>query len=108
MDADSEPVHAAIAAWIEGSLTPAQRQQFEAHLATCSQCQEQASAALKARISETTKLRILAHTPAPPAAAPQPPARRARPLWLRVLLLAVLVVAIGYALGWWAWDLSHH
>jgi anti-sigma factor RsiW len=86
MRGESEANHSAIAASIEGSLTPAQRQEFEAHLATCLDCQ-----------AEVAALRTL------PKAETGTPARRIWP----VVIGAVLVLVLGYALGWWAWDLAH-
>ena len=86
MQGESVANHGAIAAWIEGSLTRAQRQEFEAHLATCVNCQ--AEVAARRRL---------------PAAATGTPVRRIWPM----VIGAVLVLVIGYALGWWAWQLVH-
>ena len=100
MQGESETNHA-IAAWIDGSLTPAQRQEFEAHLATCPECQEQAAVLLKAKLparAEPAPVRT-----EPPPAPPPKPVRR---IWL-IVICGVLILAIGYALGSWVWDLSH-
>lgn len=98
MQANPDANHAAIAAWLEGSMTAAQRQEFEAHLATCADCQAEVAAMLKVRLA------------AKPAAVPSEPeqarpARSARRIWALVIC-AVLVLAIGYALGWWVWGLA--
>jgi anti-sigma factor RsiW len=95
MQGNPEANHAAIAGWIAGSLTPAQRQEFESHLATCVDCQAELAALLKVKAA--------AKTEAAPKAAPGKPARR---IWA-VVICAVLVLAIGYALGLWAWELAH-
>ena len=102
MQGESEANHAAIAAWIDGSLTPAQRAQFEAHLATCSDCQEQVSVLLKAKLTAPTEATVSIK----PALPPPAPRKRLRLLWL-VLIGAALILAVGYALGWWAWDLAN-
>ncbi len=96
MQGNPEANHAAIAGWIAGSLTPVQRQEFEAHLATCVDCQAELAALLKAKSA--------AKPQAAPPAAPATPARR---IWWAIVLCAGLILAIGYALGWWAWDLAH-
>jgi anti-sigma factor RsiW len=95
MQGNPEANHAAIAAWVAGSLTPAQRQEFETHLATCVDCQAELAAALKARAA--------AKTEAAPPAAPTKPARR---IWV-IVIGAMLILAIGYALGWWVWGLAN-
>lgn len=103
MQSESEANHAAITAWINGSLTPVQRQEFEAHLATCPDCQAQVTVLLKAKFTEN---KINATVSNKPAAAKPAPRRRARILWI-MLIAAVLILAMGYALGWWAWDLAN-
>jgi len=75
-------------------MTAAQRQEFEAHLATCADCQAEVAAVLKART---------AAEPEAPQARPAGPARR---IWA-IMIGAVLVLAIGYVLGWWAWGFAH-
>ena len=85
MQGESEANHAAIAAWIDGSLTPALRQEFEAHLATCVDCQAELAARRKVKAATGT------------------PVRRIWP----IVIGAVLVLVMGYALGWWAWQLAH-
>jgi anti-sigma factor RsiW len=102
MQANPDANHAAIAAWLEGSMTPAQRQEFEAHLATCVDCQAEAAAALKAMIAPKPEAAVPDRTGQPPT----PPGRSARRLWA-IAICAVLVLAIGYALGAWVWGLAH-
>jgi len=96
--------HAA-AAWIAGTLNAAQRQEFEAHLATCPQCQEQCGAMI------TRTMRQLQEPP-PAAAAAQPevaPDKSSSAVGRNVLiaLCAALVLIAGFALGWWAWQIAH-
>jgi hypothetical protein len=57
-----------------------------AHLATCVECQAQVAARRKL-----------------PEAATRAPGRRVWP----IVICAVLVLVMGYALGWWAWQLAH-
>jgi hypothetical protein len=64
----------------------ANHEESAAHLATCVACQAQL-AALRKR----------------PEAATGTPVRRTWP----VVICAVLVLVMGYALGWWAWQLTH-
>jgi anti-sigma factor RsiW len=102
MQANPDANHAAIAAWIEGSMTPAQRQEFEAHLATCADCQAEVAAQLKARTAAKPEAAVPGKTEKPKTA----PATLARRIWA-VVICAVLVLAIGYALGWWVWGLAN-
>jgi cellulose synthase operon protein C len=95
MQGNPEANHAAIAAWVAGSLTPAQRQEFETHLASCADCQAELAATLKAQAAVKTD--------AAPQAAATKPARR---IWV-IVSGAALILAIGYALGWWVWGLAN-
>ena len=83
-------------------MTPAQRQEFETHLATCVDCQSEAAAALRARIAPKPEAADPGKTELPHTA----PVRPARRLWA-IAICAVLVLAIGYALGAWVWGLAH-
>lgn len=88
-------------------MSAAQRQEFETHLATCPECQEQVGAMITRTMQQL-------HEP-PPAAAPEPVAvavaadKPGRSVGRNVLIVlgAVLVLLAGYALGWWAWQLAH-
>jgi anti-sigma factor RsiW len=95
MQGNPEANHAAIAAWVAGSLTLTQRQEFETHLATCVDCQAELAAARKAKAATKPE--------AVPQAVPAKPARR---IWV-IVICAALILAIGYALGWWAWGLAN-
>jgi hypothetical protein len=71
-------------------MDPAQRPEFEAHLATCAGCQAEVAALRQRRAARrpSTTGRIV-----------------------RVLLIAtgaVLVLIAGIALGSWAWQVAHH
>lgn len=97
MQGSAQINHGAIAAWIEGSMDPAQRQEFAAHLATCSDCHAQLSALLAARAA--------AEPEAAPAGGEVPLPTAAR-TWA-IVICGGLVLALGYALGCWVWDLAH-
>jgi anti-sigma factor RsiW len=96
--------HAA-AAWIAGTMNAAQRQEFETHLASCPECQEQCGAMITRTMQQL-------HEPTP-APAPEPVTvsadRTKRSVGRNVLIVlgAVLVLLAGYALGWWAWQMAH-
>jgi anti-sigma factor RsiW len=98
MQGASPEIHPAATAWVDGTMTPAQRQEFETHLAGCANCQAEVAALLQQRL--------------PPAGSAAPPVKaargrsRARPVLIGVAI-AVLILVVGYALGWWAWQLAH-
>jgi anti-sigma factor RsiW len=102
MQGESEANHAAITAWIEGGLTAAPRAEFEAHLATCSDCQAQVAVLLKAAITARTEATV-STKPELPQPAPRQPVRL---LWI-IVIGATLLLTVGYAVGWWAWDLAN-
>ena len=87
-------------------MSAAQRQEFETHLATCPECQEQVGAMLTRTMQQL-------HEPTP-VPAPQPvdgqrrcDQQRRRVGNVLIVLGAVLVLLAGYALGWWAWQMAH-
>jgi len=84
-------------------MSAAQRQEFETHLATCPECQEQVGAMITRTMQQL-------HEPAP-APAPEPVAadatRSSVGRNILIVLGAVLVLLAGYALGWWAWQMAH-
>lgn len=98
-DDDQEARHLDVAGYVLGSLTPAEQEAFEAHLATCGRCQ--------ADLDELDPLPVLLDlarpTPVPKAAqAPTPPpAARPTRSRRRILVAAGLAVALiaGVALG---------
>jgi len=98
--------HAAIAAWIQGGMSETERLEFEAHLATCSDCQAEVAAFRRAQAKQPTAAAATAA-----ALKPKPPAttlrRSGQPLWTW-LILAVLLVIAGYLLGSWAWQMAQH
>ena len=97
--------HAAVIAWIEGGLDPAQRLEFEAHLAKCPECQAAADALLQQRLQPPPK---------PPATAPiKPELQQKKPRGtlnrtFALLLLGALILVAGFVLGSWAWHMVHH
>jgi anti-sigma factor RsiW len=97
MQDPSSENHAA-EAWLTGIMDPAQRQEFEAHLASCAHCQAQV-AALRA-----------AHAPRPPPATkvePEPSAPAAKARAWQLLLAALVTLILGFALGWSLWQMAH-
>ncbi len=96
--------HAAVIAWVEGGMDPAQRLEFETHLAKCPDCQAAADALLQERLKPPQ---------ATPAPAPTPPAvepKRSRGGLARtalILVIAILILVAGFVLGSWAWHLAH-
>ena len=97
--------HAA-AAWIAGAMNPAQRQEFEAHLATCPECQEQVGAMLTQtlqKLHEPPKTDVADQAEVAPAKSRKTVARN-----VLIVLCALLVLVAGYALGWWTWQIAHH
>jgi anti-sigma factor RsiW len=96
--------HVAVIAWVEGGMAPAQRLEFEAHLAKCPECQAAADALLQQRLQP----------PPPPAAtAPIKPELEQKKSsgtiarTVSILVIAILILVAGFALGSWAWHLAH-
>ena len=86
-------------------MDAAQRQEFEAHLASCPQCQEQVGAMITRTMQQLKE-------PAPVAVAHEAPVTAAKSpntivRTLLIVLCAVLVLIAGFALGWWAWQTAH-
>ncbi len=77
--------HAAVVAWVEGGMNPAQREEFAAHLATCAMCQAEV-AALRQRPQRQPKAKVRT---------------------LFIAISAIVVLSAGFALGWWTWHLAH-
>jgi anti-sigma factor RsiW len=96
--------HAAVIAWIEGGLDPAQRLEFETHLAKCPECQAAADALLQQRLQPPPK---------PAAKAPIKPELEQQksdgtlPRTIAIVVVAMLILIAGFALGSWAWHLAH-
>ena len=96
--------HAAVIAWIEGGLDPAQRLEFEAHLAKCPECQAAADALLQQR------LRPPPQPPVQAASKPEPEPKKSNGTLARtlsILAIAILILLAGFALGSWAWHLAN-
>jgi anti-sigma factor RsiW len=97
--------HAAVIAWLEGGMDPAQRLEFETHLAKCPECQAAADAMLQERLRPPPK---------PEATAPIKPEleqKKSRGTLARavsILVIGILILLAGFALGSWAWHLAHH
>jgi anti-sigma factor RsiW len=84
-------------------MDPALRPEFEAHLATCAQCQAEV-AALRTRQTQQLPKLIVANKV---EVAPQPAGRnRVRAVLMVAAAIATLIA--GFALGWSAWQVAHH
>jgi anti-sigma factor RsiW len=83
-------------------MNAVQRQEFEAHLATCPNCQEEV-AALLAQALQPPKPTV----PIKPEVEPKV-ASGGRRRVVQIVIAAVLTLIAGYALGWWIWQMSHH
>jgi anti-sigma factor RsiW len=96
--------HAAVIAWIEGGLDPAQRLEFEAHLAKCPECQAAADALLQQKLRPPP--------PPEPTASIKPELEQKKSHGtiarnLSILVIGILILLAGFALGSWAWHLAH-
>ena len=95
--------HLAVIAWLDGGMDPAQRLEFEAHLAKCPECQAAADVLLQQRLQP----------PKPEVTAPIKPELEQKKSsgkiarTLAILVSAVLILLAGFALGSWAWHLAH-
>jgi anti-sigma factor RsiW len=101
MQAASPDNHAA-AAWVAGTMDPALRPEFEAHLASCAECQAEV-AALRAR--QTQQLPKLV-VPTKVEAAPQAASGKHRRVVL-IVAAAIATLIAGFALGWSVWQMAH-
>ncbi len=82
------PANHPAAAWLDGSMTPTDALEFEKHLAGCADCQAQI-AQLRERRAQQLKTTV----------------RRWRVV--KSVAFAMVMLLIGFALGWWLWQLSH-
>jgi anti-sigma factor RsiW len=97
---NASPDNHAAAAWVAGTMDPALRPEFEAHLATCPECQAEV-AALRARTQQLPRLVI----PTKVEVAPQPASANAR--WAVLIVAAIATLIAGFALGWSVWQMAH-
>ncbi|HTC54299.1 MAG TPA: zf-HC2 domain-containing protein [Steroidobacteraceae bacterium] len=93
--------HAA-AAWLAGIMNPAQRQEFETHLAGCAECQAEIAAL---RASHTQRQPVLV-MPIPAEAEPKTTDRGTRRAVL-IVIAALATLIIGFAIGWSVWQMAH-
>jgi anti-sigma factor RsiW len=96
--------HAAVIAWVEGGMEPAQRAEFEAHLAKCPECQAAADVLLQQRLQPLQKPAVTA--PIKPELEQKKP-RGTMVRNVSILVIAILILVAGFALGSWAWHLAH-
>ena len=99
---NASPENHAAAAWVAGQMNAQQRQEFEAHLAGCANCQEEVTALL-AQVLQPPK----------PTAAIKPEveplvARGGRRRTVQIALAVILTLIAGFALGWSVWQMAHH
>jgi hypothetical protein len=107
---DCQDMRAQLSAYVDGELTPAERAEVDAHLASCPNCEQEVAElkTLAAGLAALPQLR-----PAPRFLAevrrkiacddnPEPPTwqdRLFRPLWLKVPLeLAAIIAIVGYVM----------
>jgi anti-sigma factor RsiW len=99
---NASPGNHAAAAWVAGQMNAVQRQEFEAHLANCANCQEEV-AALLAQALQPPK-------PAAPikVEVEAPIVRGGRHRAVQIVIAAILTLIAGFALGWSIWQISNH
>jgi anti-sigma factor RsiW len=99
---DASPGNHAAAAWIAGQMNAVQRQEFEAHLASCANCQEEVTVLL-AQALQPPKPTAPIKVEVEPQVAPGG-RRRA----VQIAIAAILTLIAGFALGWSIWQMSGH
>ncbi|HTB68529.1 MAG TPA: zf-HC2 domain-containing protein [Steroidobacteraceae bacterium] len=93
--------HAA-AAWVAGHMNAVQAAQFEAHLATCANCQEEVTGLLAQALQPAKATAAIKVELEPPLVSGG--RRRA----VQIALAALLTLVAGFALGWSIWKIAHH
>ncbi len=83
-------------------MNPAQRQEFETHLAGCAECQAEIAAL---RASHTQRQPVLV-MPIPAEAEPKTTDRGTRRAVL-IVIAALATLIIGFAIGWSVWQMAH-
>ncbi len=101
MEDPSSENHAA-EAWLAGIMSPAQRQEFETHLAGCAECQAEIA---RMRAAQTQRQPVLV-VPAAAAAEPQVSQGSVRRTIL-IVIAALATLIIGFAIGWSVWQMAH-
>jgi hypothetical protein len=80
-----------------------QRQEFEAHLKGCAQCQEIVGA-LCAAMTQRQPVLVMPIPPETEHTKTGSSTRRA----LLIVIAALVTVIVGFALGWSVWQMAHH
>jgi anti-sigma factor RsiW len=99
---DASPGNHAAAAWVAGHMNAVQASEFEAHLATCANCQEEVTALLAQALQPPKPT-----APIKVEVEPQVD-RAARRRVVQIAIAAILTLIAGFALGWSVWQMSHH
>jgi anti-sigma factor RsiW len=99
---DAAPGNHAAAAWVEGRMDAAQRQEFEAHLAGCAQCQAEV-AALRAALTQRQPVLVMPIPAETEHDATGSGTRRAA----MIVIAALVTLIVGFALGWSVWQMAH-
>jgi anti-sigma factor RsiW len=99
---DAAPGNHAAAAWVEGRMDAVQRQEFAAHLASCAECQAEV-AALRAALTQRQPVLVMPIPAETESAATSGGTRRA----VQILIAAVLILLVGFALGWSVWQITN-
>jgi anti-sigma factor RsiW len=81
-------------------MNAVQRQEFEAHLATCATCQEEVTALLAQALQPAKATASIK-----PEVEPKEVRGRHRPV--QIALAAILTLIAGFVLGWSVWQLAH-
>ena len=101
MQDPSSENHAA-EAWLAGIMSPAQRQEFETHLAGCAECQAEI-ARMRAALTQRQPVLVMPVPPEEPPKAADGSLRRA----ILIVIAALATLIIGFALGWSVWQMAH-
>jgi hypothetical protein len=99
---NASPENHAAAAWVAGHMNAVQAAEFEAHLATCANCQEEVGVLL-AQALQPPKATAPIKVEVEPLVA-HGGRRRA----VQIALAALLTLIAGFALGWSVWLMGHH
>jgi anti-sigma factor RsiW len=99
---NASPGNHAAAAWVAGQMNAVQAAEFETHLATCANCQEEVTALL-AQVLQPPKATAPIKVEVEPIVV-----RGGRRRVVQIALAAILTLVAGFALGWSVWQMAHH
>jgi anti-sigma factor RsiW len=99
---DAAPGNHAAAAWVEGRMDAVQQQEFAAHLASCAECQAEV-AALRAALTQRQPALVMPIPAEPETGATGSGMRRV----LQIMIAALVILLLGFALGWSVWQITN-